>query len=288
MDSLAKVDLHMHTTVSDGSDKPEDIIARVKDAGIKIFSVTDHDAVKGCRIIRGALRSDDPTFICGAEFSCKDEDGKYHILAYYDDPNSAAINGLVEKGHALRMEKVALRLEFLRTEFGFEFPKDETDKLLSLDNPGKPHIGNLMIKSGYAPDIKTAIRDYIDKLHIKSKYIRPEDAIKSIIKGGGIPVLAHPFFGDGDQLILGEEMEKRLTKLIGYGLKGVEAFYSGFSPKLIKTMIGYAEKYKLFVTAGSDYHGTNKLVRLGETGLEYAEELPSGFTAFFKAFGIEL
>ena len=89
-----------------------------------------------------------------------------------------------------------------------------------------------------------------------------------------MPVLAHPFYGSGDQLILGMEMEERLQKLIRFGLEGAEAYYSGFTDKLTRIMLGLAEKYNLYVTAGSDYHGTNKLVRIGETGLEQTSERP--------------
>ena len=262
-----KIDLHMHSTVSDGSDTPEEIISRVKEAGIGLFSLTDHDAVKGCGIVQSHLKEGDPAFICGAEFSCKDELGSYHILGYGYEPGAKALLDLVEKGHSLRMKKVKARLAFIRDEFGFVLPEEEINKLLAMDNPGKPHIGNLMVKYGYVESKEVAIRDYIDQLHIKSEYLRPEEAITGILGGDGIPVLAHPFFGSGDQFIFGEEMENRLERLTGFGLKGVEAFYFGFSSKLTKQMLSLSERYQLFVTAGSDYHGKNKLVKIGNTGM---------------------
>lgn len=275
-----KIDLHMHTSVSDGTDSPTEIIECVKNAGITFFSVTDHDAVKGCEAIVESLKDDDPRFICGTELSCRDEEGQYHILGYHYDPQSDSIKDLILKGHSYRMKKVNARLEFIRNEFGFEFPKEEIDRLLSLDNPGKPHIANLMVKYGYADSKETAIRQYINKLHVKKEYIRPEDAITAILGGGGIPVLAHPCYGSGDQLILGDEMEQRLKKLMNFGLKGVEAFYSGFSEKLKCEMLSLASKYDLYVTAGSDYHGSNKLVRLGDTGMNSPDEIPEGMRRF--------
>lgn len=278
-----KIDLHMHTSVSDGSDSPEEIVGRVRDAGLALFAVTDHDAVKGCRRILQVLKPGDPEFICGAEFSCKDEQGKYHILGYRCDPGSSSIRRLIEHGHSLRMKKVTARLDFIRTEFGFAFPAEEIRTLLSLENPGKPHIGNLMVKYGYAPTKEAAIKDYINKIRFKSEYIRPEEAISGILGGGGIPVLAHPFFGDGDQLIVGEEMDARLKRLIGFGLQGVEAFYSGFSPKLITEMLELAARYDLYVTAGSDYHGKNKLIELGDTGLEASGPPVPGLDRFLAA-----
>lgn len=288
MDLNLKLDLHMHTTVSDGSDTPEEILGRVRDAGIDFFSVTDHDAVKGCRIIRENLKEGDPFFINGAEFSCKDKYGKYHILGFNYDDDSESIQGLVELGHTYRMTKVTARLDYIKEKFGFTFPQEEIDKLLSLDNPGKPHIGNLMVKYGYATDRRQAIREYIDGLRFKLEYVRPEEAIESILGAGGIPVLAHPTYGSGDQVIIGDEMDERLKRLIGFGLQGVEAFYSGFSERLTQEMLGFAKKYDLYVTAGSDYHGRNKLVVLGDTGCYDKNDVPDGLVRFIEAVGVNI
>ena len=276
----------MHTSVSDGSDTPREIVDRVKEANIDVFSVTDHDATEACRIVRDLLKKGDPHFICGAEFSCKDKLGQYHILAYHYDPDAQPIEDLVEKGHRLRMKKVTARLDFVQNEFGFVFPKEEIEALLALDNPGKPHIGNLMVKYGYAENKEVAIRNYIDKLHFSDEYIKPEEAIESVLRGGGIPVLAHPFFGNGDQLVIGKEMEDRLKRLMDFGLMGVEAFYSGFTPKLTKEMLDFADRFGLLITAGSDYHGENKLVRLGETGYKNGTSFPSGLLKFLEACGL--
>ena len=175
-----------------------------------------------------------------------------------------------------------MRLDFLRTAFGITFPEEEIQRLLSQDNPGKPHIGNLMVKYGYAETRNQAIQDYINQARIRNEYVRPEEAIQCILQGGGIPVLAHPAFGSGDELIIGEEMDRRLCRLIDFGLQGVEAFYSGFTPKLQAEMLFFAEKYGMYVTAGSDYHGNNKLVSLGDTGLNHASALPKGLTLFLE------
>ncbi len=283
MDINGKIDLHMHSAVSDGSDTPGEIISRVKQAGIGLFSLTDHDAEKGCGIIQSLLKEDDPAFICGVEFSCKDDQGSYHILGYGYDPDLPAIKALVDKGHSLRMKKVTARLDFIKNEFGFVFPQEELQKLLAMDNPGKPHIGNLMVKYGYAATKEEAIIDYIDKLRIRNEYLSPEEAISGILAGKGIPVLAHPFYGSGDQLVIGQEMEERLKRLTGFGLQGVEAFYSGFAPKLINQMLEMADRYHLYVTAGSDYHGKNKIVRLGDTGMEENAAPVPGMVRFLDA-----
>ena len=283
-DGFYKIDLHMHSTVSDGTDSPELIAKKVLAEKINIFSVTDHDAVKASEITAPIARESGITFIPGVEFSCKDKNGKYHILGYGFDPESKFIQDVVKQSHGYRIKKVVSRLDFLKSQYGFEFPEEEVSKLLSLDNPGKPHIGNLMVKYGYAESRGQAITEYINKKHFENEYVRPEEAIAGIIGGGGKAVLAHPFFGSGDELILGEDMENRILRLMEYGLCGLEAFYSGFSEKLTSEALSLAEKYNLYVTAGSDYHGENKLIKLGDTGLDAKTEFPDGLRRFLALF----
>ena len=176
MNKIRKIDLHMHSTVSDGTDTPEELLQRVRDAGIKLFALTDHDDVKGYGMIRKVIADDDPQLLSGVEFSCRDGKGKYHILGYGFDPDSHSIRQVVNKGHEFRMKKVTMRLDFLRTKFGFSFPEEEIKVLLSLDNPGKPHIGNLMVRYGYAKTKEEAIERYINQVHFKSEYMRLEEA----------------------------------------------------------------------------------------------------------------
>ena len=280
-----KIDLHMHSTVSDGTDTPEALLRRASEVGLELFSLTDHDAIKGCEQILSLRKTEDPLFLPGVEFSCRDEDGKYHILGYGYDANTEPIRSAVARGHRIRMRKIRLRLDHLKTQFGFTFPEDEVEALVVLDNPGKPHIGNLMVKHGFAPTKEIAIKNYLDQLPLRSDFIRPEEAIAGILGSGGVPVLAHPCYGSGDELILGEALEKRVKKLMDFGLQGLEAFYSGFSEKLRAEVLALAERYDLYVTAGSDYHGTNKLVMLGSTGLDPTMAPVDGMRRFWDHIG---
>lgn len=282
MNGFPKIDLHMHTTVSDGTDTPEEILSRVRAAGLSLFSVTDHDAFKASGIVPPLLRAGDPGFLSGAEFSCRDDAGKYHILGYGFDPEAPSMVALSETGHRNRMAKVQARLEQLETVFGFSFSDDERRALFAMDNPGKPHIANLMVRHGYAATKEDAFGQYLNTLHVPALYLRPETAITAIAAGGGVPVLAHPAYGDGDQLILGDALDARLNKLVGMGLRGVEAYYSGFPPKITAFVLSLAERYGLYVTAGSDYHGKNKMVTLGDIGAADAAP-PAGMTRFLEA-----
>ena len=280
-----KIDLHMHSTASDGTDTPQDLLRQVRDAGIGLFALTDHDTVTGYEAIRGTLAADDPQLLPGVELSCRDEEGKYHILGYGFDPESLPIRHVIEMGQRFRTRKITGRLERLKAEFGFEFPEEEVQRLLALETPGKPHIGNLMVKYGYAESMKEAIDKYINQVHFSAEYVSPEEAIQGVLQSGGIPVLAHPAFGSGEEIIVGDDMDRRLRRLTGFGLQGVEAYYSGFTPKLQAESLSFAEMYGLFVTAGSDYHGKNKLVDLGDTNLDPTQEIPDGLRRFLEACG---
>ncbi len=269
MELPEKIDLHMHTTASDGTDDPARLLEKVRAKGIGAFAVTDHDAVKTCTEMPALLGEGDPLFINGVELSCRDELGKYHILGLGYDLRRQPLQALVQRTHDMRMQKVRARLDFLREEFHFDFTPEELDRLLALNNPGKPHIGNLMVAHGYAPDKETAISQFINKARIKGPgYIRPEEAIQAILGSGGVPVLAHPAYGDGSQLIIGEELEQRVDRLIGFGLQGMECYYSGFTPRLQEMTLRIARERELLVSAGSDYHGSNKMIELGDNNLE--------------------
>lgn len=280
MNIFRKIDLHMHTTVSDGTSTPEEIVNEVREAGLDLFSVTDHDAVGACETVRSLLTEGDPAFIGGIEFSCKDELGKYHILGYGYDPAASAMRTIVKSGHDKRIEKLGLRLEALKKEYGIGFSEEDIRRLFTYATPGKPHIARLMMQYGYAASIAEAFNRFLNHASIPSVYIRPEEAIGAILRSGGIPVLAHPSYGSGDEVIVGPEMEERLQRLMAFGVQGVEAYYSGFSPKIEGDMLDLAEKYGLYVTAGSDYHGSNKLVRLGNNHLDDAREGPEGLKRF--------
>lgn len=283
----SKIDLHMHTTISDGTDTPAEILARVKEVGITHFAVTDHDAIEGCSEIIRLLRKGDPAFICGAEFSCEDEEGKYHILGYGYDMQALSIQALVRTCHEYRLNKVQQRLDWLKKECRFAFDEHDVQALFALRNPGKPHIANMMVQYGYASK-KAEAFELINRFKAKEKRIRPEVALEAILGAKGIPVLAHPSYGSGDELIIGKEMEHRLERMIGFGVKGIEAFYSGFSPMMQNELLALAERYNLYVTAGSDYHGDNKSVQLGDTNLSEFTEYPNGLCQFLQDVYVEI
>ena len=224
---MNKVDLHLHTLISDGTDSLEEIIENVRKAELDLFSVTDHDSIKAGIMIPPMLETIEPeqrtAFVRGIEFSCEDELGKYHILGYGYDPAVPGIAEVVAEGHMMRMRKTKARLEFLQKEFQFQFTEEEINELLSKDNPGKPHIANLMIQHGYAETIQDAIKSYINKREFRNEHVRPEDAIKGILKFifnavlGYILLFVISFFGE----FVGLTIDLSVMNIIIAGLLGV-------------------------------------------------------------------
>lgn len=274
------IDLHMHTVFSDGTDALDELLEKIRETGIDVFAITDHDEIRGAKEMLEKVRIIDPGFITGVEFSCRDEFGKYHILGYHYDPESADMKAMIGRVRELRMKKAQKRVEWLETEYGFRFPQEDLDELFANNNPGKPHIADMVVKNGYAPDRSTAITEYISPCRF-AEYIRPEEAIQAILKGGGIPVLAHGLFGNGDQKnnpLSAHEMEDRIIRLKEMGLQGLECFYSGFSAEQTELMLKFKNQHRLFATAGSDYHGKKKTVQLGNTGEAAAKDQSRVYT----------
>lgn len=268
-------DLHMHSIFSDGTDTLPELISGVRAAGIDAFSLTDHDCLDGCRMMQEILQPGDPLFINGVELSCEDESGKYHILGYGYHPEKPSLQQAVEYTHALRREKAQNRMQYLES-MGFRFTDAEKAKLFSLKNPGKPHFAQLLMQKGYLPD-KTAAFAAVSGYHGSEEKLTPQAAITAILRSDGIPVLAHGVLADGSQKLTSEEIRSRVGNLKKMGLMGLECFYSGFTGHQQETMLHLAEEYDLLVTAGSDYHGKNKRVILGQTNVENCRRMEQFF-----------
>ncbi len=272
-------DLHIHSIYSDGSDTPSELIENVKKAGVDIFALTDHDAYAGCQKVRELLQPGDPYFIGGVELSCRDTVGKCHILGYAYDISKIYVVELINKMHKARMTKAENRFNFLKEKFGIVFTEDELQEIMKLKNPGKPHIANLMVKKGIAT--RDRAFEILNKFRDPGFQLTPEEAIDAILKSDGIPVLAHGILGEGSENLSAEAIEERVVRLKGEGLMGLECYYSKYTPEQQEIMLSLAKKYNLLVTAGSDYHGKNKSVKLGETN----SPSPEVMKRFYLAVG---
>ena len=266
---MQTIDLHMHTRYSDGSDDLPEILENVRRAGIRTFSVTDHDTSDGSLKMEKMVPPD-MRYIRGIEFSCTSPAGLLHILGYNYRPDSPEFHAAIAEGRRLRDKKLELRLNHIRMVHGIVFTEKELRWLHSLNSVGKPHISRLIVQRGLAANISEAIKRFIDDQGGDESNIRitAEMAVSAILAAGGIPVWAHPLGGEGERHLEGEEFEARLSHLLSCGIQGMECYYSRFTGEEVKFLRECAEEHGLLISGGSDYHGKNKTIPLGRLNAE--------------------
>ncbi|MCQ2460472.1 MAG: PHP domain-containing protein [Ruminococcus sp.] len=245
-------DLHTHSSASDGEYSPSVLAEKVKNAGISVWALTDHDTVDGCQEAAEAAEKLGIQFIPGVECTCKGH-RHFHILGLGIDINSTelknALNELAES-RMLCAEKICAVLR----EKGLDIQLDDVLKYADGGSVGKPHIGRVMIDKGYVSEMEEAFQKYFETPEIKSikkKKLTSKEAVDLIHSAGGIAVLAHPY-----QLgIEPELLHDFVGNLKNDGLDGIECWYSKFTEEMMETYIGFAEEFGLLKSIGSDFHG---------------------------------
>ena len=258
------VDMHLHTTASDGSFSPSEVVQKVKTSGVKVFSLTDHDTTAGVHEVEDDI-PEGMEFFKGIEFSCKAGGIKCHILGYsYDDNHPEFIKALAA-AEAKREDKLAIRIEHLREVDGIELTADEITELEAIPSAGKPHIANILMRRGI-PGTRTEIINRYLEFGVESR-IPAELAIRAIKSSGGVAIWAHPLGGENEIHMNREKLEEKLDVLQGIGIEGLECFYSRYDDREIAMLLEIAERRALLVSGGSDFHGKNKNVEIGELGV---------------------
>ena len=253
----SKVDLHMHSRASDGSDWIPGLLRKIQKLGIRTFALTDHDTIKGVRRME-KLVPDGIRFIRGIELSCKTEVAKCHILGYNYDLKQKEFLDFVAEAYAVRINKTHNRLRYMEEEFGFQFTGEE--KEAQMKSPGKLQLKLLLEKKlqqlhpGAEPvDIfATYFRN------LPSGRVDAARAIRAIKNAGGIAVWAHPLGGTGEKRLTGEQFAAQLQTLKKAGIAGLECYYSEYTAAESEMLRQAAAEQGLLISGGSDYHGTNK------------------------------
>lgn len=257
------IDLHTHTTFSDGTDTPTQLINKALAAGITTIALTDHDSISGWQEATSALRPG----IClvpGAEVSCQTLDGiSVHILGLLFDPSNNALIDTLEKTRENRygrMEKIIAKIN----EAGINISMSEVlEHLADGATLGRPHLADALVKKGVVASREEA---FTQMLHNHSKYYvshfspTPEAVIKLIKEAGGVSVIAHPMASHRGRTISLDTF----GSLIQAGLDGIEVSHRDHSPQEKTQLIALAQESKLVMTGASDYHGNGKLNLLGE------------------------
>ena len=270
------IDLHTHTSYSDGTDTPAQLINKALAAGISIIGLTDHDSISGWQEATDALRTG-ISLVPGAEISCQTPDGiSVHILGLLFDSNNSELMNTLEKTRENRhgrMEKIIARIN----EAGIDITMDDVlEQLSDGATLGRPHLADALVKKGIVASRDEA---FTQMLHNNSKYYvshyspTPETAIKLIKAAGGVSVIAHPMASHRGRTISLDTF----GSIIQAGLDGIEVDHRDHSPDEKSQLIKLANESNLVMTGASDYHGNGKLNTLGEytTRPEQWEKLES-------------
>ena len=270
------IDLHTHTSYSDGTDTPAQLINKALAAGISIIGLTDHDSISGWQEATDALRTG-ISLVPGAEISCQTPDGiSVHILGLLFDSNNSELMNTLEKTRENRhgrMEKIIARIN----EAGIDITMDDVlEQLSDGATLGRPHLADALVKKGIVASRDEA---FTQMLHNNSKYYvshyspTPEAAIKLIKAAGGVSVIAHPMASHRGRTISLDTF----GSIIQAGLDGIEVDHRDHSPDEKSQLIKLANESNLVMTGASDYHGNGKLNTLGEytTKPEQWEKLES-------------
>lgn len=256
------IDLHIHSTASDGTDTPEEILSRAIALGLKAIAITDHDTVDGVARLFGGHTPQGIELLTGVEisssppspFNCS---GNFHILGYGIDICNPELHSTLKILQQAREDRNPLMIKKLR-DLGMDITHEEVAREAGDGLVGRPHMARLMIQKGYVSSIAEAFDRFLgrDKPAFVDKFrLDCEKALDVIHNAGGISVLAHPVTVNLDN---GQTMDTLVETMANMGLNGLETYYTTHTSEDIEHYLCLADKFRLIVTGGSDYHGTLK------------------------------
>ena len=257
------IDLHTHTTCSDGTDSPRELVNKAIVQGLHILGISDHDTTSGweeaTQTLRGSLQ-----LALGAEISCLTHDGiSVHMLGMLFDPKHAEMQQVLEETRDGRLPRMRKMIEKMREE-GMDISIEDVEKAMPAGaTMGRPHLADALVAKKI---VKSRDEAFIDLLHNDSRFYvshaapTPAEAIALIRRAGGVAVIAHPFASHRGQILQSEDF----TELVAAGLNGIEVDHRDQNPDERAMLRVIARELDLVVTGSSDYHGTGKLNSLAE------------------------
>lgn len=252
------IDLHAHTTASDGSLTPTELVQLALSLGLTALAVTDHDTIDGVpEAVEAAAVAGTLEVVPGIEFSVDYIHGEFHLLGYFVDVAQPAFLSRVRYLQENRFNRNQVMVRLMQ-EQGFEITLADVEAEAGGGQIGRPHMARAMMRKGYVQSVQEAFNEYLadgKPLHVPKVKLDPAEAIELVHAAGGVAVLAHPrFLGFGDR----DELFAELTRLRALGLDGLECYYSQHSPEQTETYLAMAAELDLVITSGSDFHGVSK------------------------------
>ena len=267
----SKIDLHIHTTASDGKFSPEEVVYKSAALGLSVIAICDHDTVDGVANALQAASSLPPKVIPGVELSTLAPGNEVHILGYFIDYTDPELRAALANARNSRRERAQAMIAKLKG-LGIHIDWQRVQQIADNASIGRPHIAQAMLEKGYVTSFKEAFTKYIScggPAYAERCKITPAEAVALIIKADGLPVLAHPTTINGP--------ETMVSQLKAAGLVGMEVYYNGYTDDERNSLARMASKYNLIATGGSDYHGLDDSTEtmLGEANVppESAEQL---------------
>lgn len=259
------IDLHLHTTYSDGSLTPENLIKKAKQIGYSAIAITDHDTLQGIKPALKIAKKNNIEVVPGIEFNTSLNGYDVHILGYYIDLESKCLKKLLDKIKKERRERIKKMVELLKELYGYEISQEEIKNISENNIMGRAHIARLLTEKGYVDKWEEVFNKYIGKgkpAYVNRNKITPFQAIDIIKKAEGIPVIAHPGLIKNNQIV---------QQIINYGVAGLEVYYLEHSVEQIEYFRNIAQCNKLLITGGSDCHGPSNKdgLKLGKIRLDY-------------------
>ena len=249
------IDLHTHTTASDGSMTPAELVRHAYEKGLAAVAVTDHDTVNGLEQAFEEGNKLGIEVISGIEISVSFTP-EMHLLGYFFHGNHNSILKTLEELRENREQRNP-RIVSKLNELGFDITTSEVNSLAAGGIVGRPHIARAMIDKGYVASIEEAFDKYLGSgrpAYFEKDKLTPAEGISEIARAGGVPVLAHPIYL---QFSTGR-LDDLLEQLAAMGLKGIEAYYTENTAEQTVELLQLAHKHNLLVTGGSDFHGSFK------------------------------
>ena len=247
---MSQVDLHIHSTASDGKLTPAEIIKEAAGRGLTYIALTDHDTVDGVAPAQAAAQAfPQLKVIPGVEISTDIPQGEVHVLGYfidYTDPEFKSTLDRFRNSRLRRAQGMVAKLDNLGVHIDWE----RVQEIAGASSIGRPHIAQAMLEKGYISSFKQAFTEYLSRdgpAYVEREKMTPAEAVELIVRARGLAVLAHPLTA-GDPEVL-------TTELKAAGLVGIEAHYDGYSAEEINRLVGLARRHNLIATGGSDYHG---------------------------------
>ena len=247
-----KIDLHIHTTYSDGMLSPERVVDTALECNLDVIALTDHDNVLSYDVATKYVQDKNLKLeiIPGVEINTIYKDYEVHILGYFMNKNNQAFIDLINFQQKARVEQTHKIINLLNKKEGMKIKFEDVQKLVAPKGSiGRPHIARAIVNCGGSTNIMDAYAKYINNnsdVYVQRNTVSPHDAVEIISEAKGIPVFAHPIDVD-----IADDLTRELTN---YGLRGIEAYHRKHSPAAVEHFSTLAEQYGLIVTGGSDFH----------------------------------